>query len=188
MEPVSGGITHGKDEGSIIGSVQPVESVDIEPVLNEDLGEALNSVSLRAALESIGHGVSHMGGWIGDVEVLTVPARWEGDGRSKAVGAGSEACGHALCVDIGMAVASVASPSKLTSVRAHGHRIIASSSHASGNHFELLGELDDIAIELARTVAVLVVNLVVRLLGNTGEGSVPGILEVKVGHLDNLFC
>lgn len=185
MEAESGGVAHGQHERRVIGGVQAVKGIDVEPVLNENLREALDAVCLRATLQSVGRRVRHVGRGIGHIEALAVPARWKRDGHGQSVRAGGKALGDPLGVIVWVLrrTIAVASPTQLATVGTHGDRIVLAHGHVTCDHSELRWKLLDIPIILVCAVAVLVVYLVVRLLRDPDKRSVVWVMKVQIRHL-----
>ena len=143
MHAVTGGVTVGKNPGGRAGTVRLVERGDVIPELDEDGGEASNTVSGRALLgTNTGAGrVSHVVVGLAGVHLLAVPARGEGNLGRESVLARLEARGEAVGEDLVIAavglVASPADTGRVVSVRAL-HRV-------SSQHVEVPWELSDVS-------------------------------------------
>ena len=142
MHAEAGRVTVGKNPRGRAGTVRLVEGGDVVPELDEDGGEASSTVSGRALLgANAGAGrVSHVVVGLAGVQLLAVPARWEGNlGRESVLArleAGGEAVGEDLVIAAIGLVASPADTSRVVSVRA--------LERVSSHHVEVLWKLGDV--------------------------------------------
>ena len=104
MKSKASWITHRQNKRLVLCRIQAIESIDIQPVLCEDLWKPSDIVWSLAASETVRDWIGHVARWIRQVERLAVPAGRHGDGRCKAVGTCGEAGWEADCVYIGMVI------------------------------------------------------------------------------------
>ena len=187
MEPIPSWVTHCQNERLVVCCIKTIEGINIQPVFRKDLWKASYIVWSLATSETVRNWVGHMTRGVRYVERLAVPARWHSDCSSKTVRAGSEASWESNRTYIRMVIAlsvvtAVAKPAQLAAIRSHRKSLIGAVQSISSDHAEFLRELSDISVIDTSTISVLVVDLVVRLFGNSDEAAVLGVLEVQVGH------
>ena len=179
MEPVASWVTLRQDPRNVVGTVLAVELFDVEVILNKDLREALDiKWSVTTSKTILVDRESHMSPWGRSVKVFAIPATWETDRDSEAIGVAiGEAFGKACVLSIG---ATVALPLHLATGGTHV-AVVRTCHSIAGNHAESLGELASLEIGCVPTCPILVVDTMVWLLWNTDERAVLGV-EVKRGH------
>lgn len=179
MEPVASGVTLRKDPRSVICTILAIELLNIEVVLDEDLGKSLDIERRLATGQTIPVGrKGHMSPWLRGIKIIPIPAAWETDRSGEAIRitvreALREACG----LSIG---AAMALPLELATGGAHA-TIVRPQHGVAGDHAESLGELASLEVRAILTCSVLVVDAVVWLLRNTDHGTVLG-MEVERRH------
>ena len=79
-------------------------------------------------------------------------------------------------------VASVAEPAQLAAIRSHSKPLVGTEEGVPSNHAELFRELSNISVVVPGSIAILVVDLMVRLLWDSNETSVVRVVEIEVWH------
>ena len=141
-------IAHREHERLVLRRVQPVERLDVEPVLDEDLREARGAVRDRATVDAVGGRVGHVCRWVGGVEILPAPARGHRHGRCEAIGAGRKAFGkpHGFHVRELRRAVAVTEPFQAGAVWTRVGGVFGPHHRVAGYHPELLRELLDVCV------------------------------------------
>lgn len=172
VESVASRVTHGENPRIIVGTVHAIEYGDIKPELDEDVGQDVRvSVRAIAAIWVVSHWIRDVGGRVAKVECLAIPAVGEMDAASEAIITVGEAIGEASSNNIWRAVAVPLGDALTLHGSWHGPEFVVASEHA-----EILREFLD---RLVVHGAIIVVNLVLRSLGNLDERLVLRVLEVE---------